>query len=52
MIFPAGSDLRAVSVSVLMRMELQEPGLQIFPNGHAYNVVVAARRTVAQRPAW
>jgi cytochrome c oxidase subunit 1 len=29
-------------LSVLMRMELQEPGLQIFANGHAYNVVVAA----------
>src|ERR1700674_1967621 len=25
-------------LSVVMRMELQEPGLQIFPNGHMYNV--------------
>ncbi|HWE16853.1 MAG TPA: cbb3-type cytochrome c oxidase subunit I, partial [Hyphomicrobiaceae bacterium] len=29
-------------LSELMRMELQEPGLQIFANGHAYNVIVAA----------
>jgi cytochrome c oxidase subunit 1 len=28
--------------SILMRMELQEPGLQIFSNGQAYNVVVTA----------
>jgi cytochrome c oxidase subunit 1 len=28
--------------SVLMRAELQEPGLQFFVNGHDYNVVVAA----------
>src|SRR6516225_3554591 len=30
------------ALSVLMRIELQQPGLQIFANGHAYNVVVAA----------
>jgi cytochrome c oxidase subunit I len=30
------------ALSVLVRMELQEPGLQIFPNGQAYNEVVAA----------
>ena len=29
------------ALSVLIRMELQEPGLQIFANGHSYNVVVA-----------
>jgi cytochrome c oxidase subunit I len=28
--------------SVLMRMELQEPGLQIFSNPHYYNVIVSA----------
>src|ERR1700674_2354338 len=27
-------------LSVMMRMELQEPGLQIFPNGHMFNVFV------------
>jgi cytochrome c oxidase subunit 1 len=27
-------------LSVAMRMELQEPGLQYFPNGHMYNVFV------------
>src|SRR5262245_62671758 len=29
-------------LSILIRMELQEPGLQFFANGHAYNVIVAA----------
>jgi cytochrome c oxidase subunit I len=29
-------------LSVLMRLELQHPGLQLFANGHAYNVTVAA----------
>jgi cytochrome c oxidase subunit 1 len=29
-------------LSVVMRMELQEPGLQYFANGHAFNVFVAA----------
>jgi len=29
-------------LSVMMRIELQHPGLQLFTNGHAYNVVVAA----------
>ena len=33
-------------LSVLMRMELQEPGLQIFANGHTYNVVVAAHALI------
>src|SRR6516225_3616315 len=27
-------------LSVMMRMELQEPGLQYFPNGHMFNVFV------------
>jgi cytochrome c oxidase subunit 1 len=26
----------------MMRLELQHPGLQLFANGHAYNVTVAA----------
>src|SRR5262245_6588570 len=30
------------ALSELMRMELQEPGLQFFANGQAYNAVVAA----------
>src|SRR5215510_15390785 len=29
-------------LSMMMRVELQEPGLQLFANGHAYNVIVAA----------
>ena len=32
--------------SVVMRMELQEPGLQIFANGHTYNVVVAGHALI------
>jgi len=34
------------ALSVLMRMELQEPGLQYFSNGHAYNVVVAGHALI------
>src|SRR5215510_6836543 len=30
------------SLSILIRMELQEPGLQVFSNPHYYNVVVSA----------
>src|SRR5215467_8741850 len=33
-------------LSVLIRMELQEPGLQIFANGHTYNVVVAGHALI------
>src|SRR5215470_4471815 len=33
-------------LSVLMRMELQDPGLQIFSNGHTYNVVVAGHALI------
>jgi cytochrome c oxidase subunit I len=33
-------------LSVLMRVELQEPGLQIFANGHTYNVVVAGHALI------
>jgi cytochrome c oxidase subunit 1 len=29
------------ALSIAMRLELQEPGLQVFSNGHAYNVIVA-----------
>src|SRR5262245_66631202 len=34
------------ALSVLMRMELEEPGLQIFANGHTYNVVVAGHALI------
>src|SRR5262245_50811744 len=40
--FALAGGLIGGALSVLMRMELQEPGLQIFPNGQAYNEVVAA----------
>jgi cytochrome c oxidase subunit 1 len=29
-------------LSIMIRVELEQPGLQIFANGHAYNVIVAA----------
>ena len=32
----------AAVFSILIRMELQEPGLQIFSNPHDFNVVVSA----------
>ena len=31
-----------IAFSVIMRAELQEPGLQIFSDPHAYNVVMTA----------
>jgi cytochrome c oxidase subunit 1 len=40
--FAVAGGLFGGGLSVLMRMELQEPGLQIFANGQAYSVVVAA----------
>ncbi|CAH1655421.1 Cytochrome c oxidase subunit 1 [Hyphomicrobiales bacterium] len=40
LIFALGSGLVGGFLSILMRIELQEPGLQIFANGQAYNVVV------------
>ena len=40
--FAVAAGLIGGGLSVLMRMELQEPGLQIFSNGQAYNDVVAA----------
>ena len=30
------------ALSIGMRMELQQPGLQIFPNSHAYDVFTTA----------
>jgi cytochrome c oxidase subunit 1 len=39
-IFSFTAGLVGAAFSVLMRMELQEPGLQIFSNPQAYNVVV------------
>src|SRR5689334_21139513 len=40
LIFALGSGLIGGFLSILMRIELQEPGLQIFANGQAYNVIV------------
>jgi len=33
-------------LSIFMRIELQDPGLQLFANGHEYNVVVSAHGLV------
>jgi cytochrome c oxidase subunit I len=41
LLFAIMSGLIGGFLSVVMRMELQEPGLQYFVNGHYYNVVVA-----------
>ena len=41
LLFAIASGLVGAGLSVAMRMELQEPGLQYFSNGHYYNVVVA-----------
>jgi cytochrome c oxidase subunit I len=41
LLFAIMSGLIGGFLSVVMRMELQEPGFQYFANGHYYNVVVA-----------
>jgi cytochrome c oxidase subunit 1 len=40
--FAIGAGLVGGVLSVLMRLELQNPGLQYFSSGHAYNVVMSA----------
>jgi cytochrome c oxidase subunit I len=40
LLFAFGAGLVGAAFSILMRMELQEPGLQIFSNPQAYNVIV------------
>src|SRR5262245_8097323 len=42
LVFAITAGLIGGAFSVLIRMELQEPGLQIFSNPHYYNVVVSA----------
>jgi cytochrome c oxidase subunit I len=42
LVFAVVGGLIGAALSVVMRLELQEPGLQVFANGHTYNVVVAA----------
>ncbi|MGE5513462.1 MAG: cytochrome c oxidase subunit I [Bacteroidota bacterium] len=42
LLFALVGGLAGGTLSVLMRAELQEPGLQYFANGHAYNEAVAA----------
>jgi len=42
LVFAMVAGLIGGGLSVAMRIELQEPGLQIFANPHSYNVVVAA----------
>ncbi|HJU31088.1 MAG TPA: cytochrome c oxidase subunit I [Hyphomicrobiaceae bacterium] len=44
--FAVVAGLIGAALSVVMRMELQEPGLQYFANGHAYNVVVAGHALI------
>jgi cytochrome c oxidase subunit 1 len=42
LVFAIAAGIIGGALSVLIRMELQEPGLQIFSNPHYYNVVVSA----------
>src|SRR5262249_5690374 len=42
LLFAMGAGLIGGGLSVLMRLELQEPGLQYFSNPNTYNVVVTA----------
>ena len=41
-LFATTAALAGVGLSVLMRMELQQPGMQIFADGQMWNVVVSA----------
>src|SRR5262249_18141670 len=41
LVFAIFAGLLGAALSIAIRLELQEPGLQFFANGHAYNVFVA-----------
>jgi cytochrome c oxidase subunit 1 len=42
LVFAITAGVIGAAFSILIRMELQEPGLQIFSNPHYYNVIVSA----------
>jgi cytochrome c oxidase subunit 1 len=42
LVFALAAGIIAGALSIGMRMELQQPGLQIFPNSHAYDVFTTA----------
>ena len=42
LIFSLAAGLIGTGISLLMRMELQQPGLQLFADGNLYNVAVSA----------
>jgi hypothetical protein len=42
LVFAIAAGVIGGAFSILIRMELQEPGLQIFSNPHYFNVVVSA----------
>jgi cytochrome c oxidase subunit 1 len=44
--FAVVGGLMGAALSIAIRLELQEPGLQIFANGHSYNVVVAGHALI------
>jgi len=46
LIFAFGAGLLGAAFSILMRMELQEPGLQVFSNPQMYNVIVTGHGLV------
>jgi heme/copper-type cytochrome/quinol oxidase subunit 1 len=42
LVFALAAGIIGAALSIGMRMELQQPGLQIFPNSHAYDVFTTA----------
>jgi cytochrome c oxidase subunit I len=46
LLFAFGAGLLGAAFSILMRMELQEPGLQVFSNPQMYNVIVTGHGLV------
>ena len=52
MIFGIFSALIGTSLSILIRIELTNPGNQIFVSGQIYNVIVTARALIMSAPMW
>jgi hypothetical protein len=47
LVFAIAAGVIGAVFSILIRLELQEPGLQIFSNPHYYNVIVSAHDIAA-----
>jgi cytochrome c oxidase subunit 1 len=46
LIFAVAASVVGIGLSLLMRIELQQPGMQIFADGQAWNVAVTAHGVV------